>query len=99
MPIEHLRLDASIPFSPENLNALRGFVRPPTRAMERAIMRRASALSCRKPPTKTTRGRQPACEAYALASTTLACGREPRPRGRGRGASERRGQRGPPAGR
>tara|TARA_Y100000768_G_C23544154_1_gene480656 strand:- start:9 stop:554 length:546 start_codon:yes stop_codon:yes gene_type:complete len=33
MPIEHLRLDASIPFSPENLNALRGFVRPPTRAM------------------------------------------------------------------
>ena len=33
MPVEHLRLDASIPFSPENLNALRGFVRPPTRAM------------------------------------------------------------------
>ena len=30
MPIEHLRLDASIPFSPENLTALRGFVRPPT---------------------------------------------------------------------
>ena len=33
MPVEHLRLDASIPFSPENLNALRGFVRPQTRAM------------------------------------------------------------------
>ena len=33
MPVERLRLDASIPFSPENLNALRGFVRPPTRAM------------------------------------------------------------------
>jgi hypothetical protein len=33
MPVEHLRLDASIPFSPENLNALRGFVRPPTRVM------------------------------------------------------------------
>ena len=33
MPMERLRLDASIPFSPENLNALRGFVRPPTRAM------------------------------------------------------------------
>ena len=32
MPIEHLRLDASIPFSAENLDALRGFVRP-TRAL------------------------------------------------------------------
>lgn len=30
MPIEHLRLDASIPFSAENLHALRGFVRQPS---------------------------------------------------------------------
>ena len=36
MPIERLRLDASIPFSPENLDALRGFVRPPT---ARAVVR------------------------------------------------------------
>lgn len=33
MPMEHLRLDASIPFSPENLHALRGFVRPSTRVL------------------------------------------------------------------
>ena len=33
MPMEHLRLDASIPFSPENLHALRGFVRPQPRVV------------------------------------------------------------------
>tara|TARA_B110000444_G_scaffold211811_1_gene207861 strand:+ start:1767 stop:2309 length:543 start_codon:yes stop_codon:yes gene_type:complete len=33
MPVEHLRLDASIPFSAENLHALRGFVRTPTRVL------------------------------------------------------------------
>lgn len=33
MPMEHLRLDTSIPFSAENLYALRGFVRPSTRVL------------------------------------------------------------------
>ncbi len=33
MPMEHLRLDTSIPFSAENLYALRGFVRPATRVL------------------------------------------------------------------
>jgi len=33
VPMERLRLDASIPFSPENLNALRGFVRPQPRVV------------------------------------------------------------------
>lgn len=33
MPVEHLRLDTSIPFSVEALDALRGFVRPPARAL------------------------------------------------------------------
>jgi hypothetical protein len=33
MPVEHLRLDTSIPFSAEALDALRGFVRPQTRAL------------------------------------------------------------------
>ena len=33
MPMEHLRLDTSIPFSAENLYALRGFARPSTRVL------------------------------------------------------------------
>lgn len=33
MPMEHVRLDASIPFSVENLHALRGFARPAPRAL------------------------------------------------------------------
>ena len=52
MPVEHLRLDASIPFCPENLNALRGFVRPPTRAMvtpeEPPIAQRTTLLDLQK---------------------------------------------------
>ena len=52
MPVEHLRLDASIPFSPENLNALRGFVRPPTRAVvmpeEPPIAQRTTLLDLQK---------------------------------------------------
>jgi hypothetical protein len=52
MPVEHLRLDASIPFSAENLIALRGFVRPPTRATvmpeDPPIAQRATLLDVQK---------------------------------------------------
>jgi len=53
MPIERLRLDASIPFSPENLDALRGFVRPSTtRAMvtpeEPPVAQRTTLLDLQK---------------------------------------------------
>ena len=52
MPVEHMRLDASIPFSAENLNALRGFVRPPTRTMvspeEPPIAQRTTLLDLHK---------------------------------------------------